>query len=309
MDWDYKTSDHAAMNTNSKKQIVPSLGVMLAGGLWGLLWYPVVEFDRQGLGVGLTSAIFYAVTALCALPGIFINGSLRHITQTPLPYVIMGMAFTLYTFALVLTHPINAILLFYLTPAWSILLGKVLYRETVGWLRALVVIMGFAGVGLVLGATSIPLPKISGDWVALASGALWALGTTMSNRVANQDSWVRLMQFASAGFVSTGVLALLLSDVAPRVLTATANSETLVWAFAIGFILFAIPNLLVLWGAARLSSTRVGVLLMMEVVVGTIAIALLSSLPIGMMQFVGAAMIFAAGLVEVISRDSLMQSN
>jgi drug/metabolite transporter (DMT)-like permease len=285
-------------------QIVPSLGVMLAGALWGLLWYPVVEFDKQGLGVGLSSAIFYAVTALCALPGILISGTLRQITQTSLSYVVMGTAFTLYTFALLLTHPINAILLFYLTPAWSILLGKIFFREPIGMLRVLVVIMGFTGVGLVLGATSLPLPEVLGDWIALASGALWALGTTMSNRVTSQDSWVRLMQFAIAGIVSTAVLALLLSGAAPKVLTATANTQTLMWAIAIGFVLFAIPNLLVIWGTSRLSSTRVGVLLMMEVVVGTGAIAFLSTEPLVVLQVVGAVLIFAAGIVEVISRDS-----
>ena len=285
-------------------QVVPSLGVMLAGALWGLLWYPVVELDKQGLGVGLSSAIFYAVTALCAFPGILISGTLKQITQTPSSYIVMGSAFTLYTFALLLTQPINAILLFYLTPAWSILLGKIFFREPIGLLRVLVVIMGFSGVGLVLGATSLPLPKVLGDWIALASGALWALGTTMSNRAASQDSWVRLMQFAIAGIISTGVLALLLSGAAPKVLTAAANADTLAWAIIIGFVLFAIPNLLVIWGTSRLSSTRVGVLLMMEVVVGTIAIVLLSTEPLVAFQIVGAALIFAAGVVEVISRDS-----
>jgi len=285
-------------------QFAPSLGVMLAGALWGLLWYPVVELDRQGLGVGLSSAIFYAVTALCALPGILISGTLKQIMQTPSSYIVMGTAFTLYTFALLLTYPINAILLFYLTPAWSILLGKIFFREPIGLLRVLVVIMGFSGVGLVLGATSLPLPKVLGDWIALTSGALWALGTTMSNRVTSQGSWVGLMQFAIAGIISTGVLTFLLSGAAPKVFVATASTDTLVGAIVIGLTLFAIPNMLVIWGTSRLSSTRVGVLLMMEVVVGTIAIALLSTEPLVAFQIVGATLIFAAGIVEVISRDS-----
>lgn len=43
---------------------------------------------------------------------------------------------------------------------------------------------------------------------------------------------------------------------------------------------------------------------MMEVVVGTIAIALLSAEPLAAIQIAGAVLIFAAGIVEVISRDS-----
>jgi drug/metabolite transporter (DMT)-like permease len=284
--------------------IFPALGVMLAGALWALLWYPVVEFDKLGLGVGLSSTIFYTVTALCALPGILINGTLRQIMNTPRSFIVMGTAFTLYTFALLLTQPINAILLFYLTPAWSILLSKILYREPISLLRILVVIIGFTGVGLALGTTNLPYPKVLGDWIALASGALWALGTTMSNRVTRQDSWVRLLQFAIAGLISTGVLALLLSGVAPKIRAATATSNTFIWAIIIGFTLFAIPNLLVIYGSSRLSSTRVGVLLMMEVVVGTIAISLLSTEPLAALQIMGAVLIFAAGILEVISRDA-----
>ena len=155
---------------------------MVAGACWGLLWYPLVEFEKLGLGVGLTSAIFYVVTAFCALPGLIVTGVWRQIAKPSLPLITMGLAFTLYTFALLLTHPFNAILLFYLTPVWSILFGKLFYGEPISLVRTLVVIMGCVGVGLVLGATSLPVPKNLGDWIALMSGALWALGTSLASR-------------------------------------------------------------------------------------------------------------------------------
>jgi drug/metabolite transporter (DMT)-like permease len=143
--------------------ILPSIGVMLAGALWGLLWFPLVEFDKQGLGVGLSSTIFYAVTALCAVPGLLVSGACKQVSKAPMSFTIMGTAFTLYTFALLLTYPFNAILLFYLTPAWSILLGRVFYGERIGIFRSLVVIMGFVGIGMVLGAISLPIPTNLGD--------------------------------------------------------------------------------------------------------------------------------------------------
>jgi drug/metabolite transporter (DMT)-like permease len=285
-------------------QNVSSLGVLMAGALWGLLWFPLVEFEKHGLGVGYSSAIFYAVTAVCAIPGLVITDVWKQITKASLSFIIMGIAFTLYTFALLLTHPFNAILLFYLTPAWSILLGKMLYGEPIGIVRAFVIVMGFVGIGLVLGTTSLPIPKNLGDWVALMSGALWALGTSLASRETGGNSWVRLMQFSIAGLVSTVVLAMALSGLAPKVLAATADASIYAWAALVGLVLFAIPNLLVIWGTSHLSSARVGILLMMEVVVGTVAIAFLSAHPIASIQIVGAVLIFVAGLVEVISRDS-----
>jgi drug/metabolite transporter (DMT)-like permease len=292
-----------------QKQVIASLGVMVAGSLWGLLWYPLVGLEKQGLGVALSSTIFYAVTALCAVPGLVITGAWKHVSNTPMSFTIMGSAFTLYTFALLLTHPFNAILLFYLTPVWSILLGKMFYGESIGPIRSVVVIMGFAGVGLVLGATSLPIPQNIGDWIALLSGALWALGTSLTAKEHGKNSWVGLMQFSIAGLLSTFVLAFALSGMAPKVLTATADISTYAWSVATGLALFAIPNLLVIWGTSHLSSTRVGVLLMMEVVVGTIAIAVLTANHIANIQIIGAVLIVTAGIIEVISRDSHAVSN
>ncbi len=283
---------------------LPSLGVMVAGAFWGLLWLPFVEFDKQGMGVGLSSTIFYAVTALCAVPGLLVTGAGRQVINTPFPYIVMGTAFTLYTFALLLTLPINAILLFYLTPVWSILLGKFLNGEAIGLVRSFVVLLGFVGTGLVLGATSLPIPQNLGDWLGLMGGALWALSTSLTSRDKGKNGWARLLQFSIAGLLSTVVLAFVLSGMAPKILTATASAGLYFWAVVIGFVLFTIPNMLVIWGTTRLSSTRIGVLLMMEVVVGTIAIGFLSAQPLASLQIVGAVMIFATGIVEVISRDS-----
>ncbi len=290
-------------------QVLPSLGVMLAGSLWGFLWYPLGEFERLGLGVGLSSSIFYAATALCALPGLILNGEQRMLAHAPLSLAIMGVAFTLYTFALLLTHPFNTILLFYLTPVWSILLGKALYGERIGIIRAVVIISGFIGITLVLGATSLPIPGNLGDWVALSSGALWAFGTSLSSRENGHHSWARLMQFSIAGLVSTWLLALALSGLAPKVLAASSDASTILLAAVVGLALFALPNVLVIWATSRLSSARVGVLLMMEVVVGTTAISLLSSQSLAPLQIVGAVLIVAAGIAEVMSRDTMPVSS
>jgi drug/metabolite transporter (DMT)-like permease len=256
------------------------------------------------MGIGVSSAIFYAEAALCAVPGIFSAGLWTHVNKAVLTPIILGTAFTFYTFALLLTLPFNAILLFYLTPAWSIVLGRLVYGERISLIRFLVVVMGFAGIGLVLGVTSVPIPKNLGDWIALLSGALWALGTTLAGRDKAKNSWVMLLQFAIAGLAATTVLAFALSGIEPKTIAASADISLYIWAAAVGLVLFAGPNLLVLWGTTLLSSTRVGVLLMMEVVVGTIAISQLSPYPIAPIQIAGAVLVFAAGVLEALARDS-----
>ena len=74
------------------------------------------------------------------------------------------------------------------------------------------------------------------------------------------------------------------------------------WIVLLGLIIFVPPNFLVLWAAQRIDSARVGILLMTEVLFGTLSAGLLSGQPFGWAEGVGTALIVGAGLIEVLRR-------
>ena len=106
----------------------PNLGVGLAGVIWGCFWIPARYFDANGLSHGLMSTALFAVTVVVLLPWALWRfrpaaaerGSLLHIA------VFAGTAYAFYANSLLLTEVIRALLLFYLTPIWSTVLGIVL---------------------------------------------------------------------------------------------------------------------------------------------------------------------------------------
>ena len=67
-------------------------------------------------------------------------------------------------------------LLFYISPVWSTLLGILFLGERLTLNRVLAIILGFSGLAVILGAgEGFPWPRHIGDWFALGAGLTWAI--------------------------------------------------------------------------------------------------------------------------------------
>jgi drug/metabolite transporter (DMT)-like permease len=84
-------------------------------------------------------------------------------------------------------------------------------------------------------------------------------------------------------------------------------SETLrasgYWIALIAVLMLPI-TWMTIWPATLLSPGRVGMLLLVEVLVGVSSAALLLDEPFGLREFSGAALIIAAGVVEVLRQQN-----
>ena len=112
----------------------------------------------------------------------------------------------------------------------------------------------------------------------------------------------QLLAYSVGGLILTGaVLPLLPTD-------SIALSQPIDWQpLTIGVLLALVmlpANWLVLWAAGRLEPARVGILLMMEVVVGVITAAIFAGEPFTWREGFGAGLIVAAGLFEVVQKNT-----
>ena len=279
--------------------VAPETAIAISGALWGLYWIPVRHLQGAGVGVVWTTlGIFLA--ALAILAPVLVRYPPARAVLAPRMLVtglLTGGAFVLYTVSIVLTEVVAAILLFYLSPVWATVLGRVLLGERLTVSRIAALALGLGGLWVVLGGESgVPLPRNAGDWCALASGVMWALGTL---RV-HQDAATSSAAHAASLFVGgTGVIVVLamLPDIAAPAPAVTAPSAALVLAVA---ALSVASVWGILWGARFLSPGRAGLLLMMEVITGLLSAALLAGEPFGMIQAAGSTLIVAAALVEVL---------
>ena len=277
----------------------PEAVIAISGALWGLYWIPLRHLEDRGVGVvWMTLGLF--LVALAMFVPVLVRHPPARAVFTPRMLVtglLTGGSFVLYSVSIVLTEVVTTILLFYLSPVWATVLGRLLLGERFTVSRLAALVLGLGGLWVVLGGESgLPLPRNAGDWCALASGITWALGTL---RV-HQDAAVSPIAHTAALFVGgTAVIAIiaLLPALEAPVPAVTAPAAAIVVAVAVLSVLSAGG---ILWGARLISPGRAGLLLMMEVITGLASAALLAGEPFGMIQVVGSTLIMAAALAEVL---------
>ena len=277
----------------------PEAVIAVSGALWGLYWIPVRHLEDRGVGVvWMTLGLF--LVALAMFVPVLVRHPPARAVFTPRMLVtglLTGGSFVLYSVSIVLTEVVTAILLFYLSPVWATVLGRLLLGERFTVSRLAALVLGLGGLWVVLGGESgLPLPRNPGDWCALTAGVTWAFGTL---RV-HQDAAVSPIAHTAALFVGgTAVIAILalLPALEAPVPAVTAPAAAIVLAIAVLSVLSAGG---ILWGARLISPGRAGLLLMMEVITGLASAALLAGEPFGMVQGVGSTLIMAAALAEVL---------
>ena len=275
--------------------------LLLGGAMWGLYWIPVRQMGEMGLPGTWAGLVLYLATLILLSPAIWRKRQnlIENWRLLVVSGAFTGAAFGLWTISLFYTDVVRAILLFYLTPVWSTLIGVAILGERLNIFRVLGLVFGLTGLVVVIGnGAEIPWPRNFGDWLALFSGIAWSLGTTGLYRSEGVSVTGQMFGFLAGGLVVSLLAAALIgSDLPPSV----ASDQILpVAGFALLTAFYIVPMIwLTIWPATLLSPARVGLLLMSEVVVGIASAALLSGEPFGYREAIGAVLIVGAAVLEL----------
>lgn len=286
---------------SNQRNLLASVFVLLSGAGWGLFWLPARSFAEKGLDGAWLSLWLFVISLAIVVPFAIWNWRALHAAGSSflLTGLLTGPAFALYTVSLVITDVIHALLLFYISPAWATLInwGR---GEPITTRRLLVLALAFAGLAIVLGITDgLPLPRNLGDWLSLMAGIMWAYGSTRSNMEGSLVVTAPVVGFTVGGLLASFILVSLpISGIASSP-TPDGLSHALPWMVLMSVVGFVPTTYALMWSTQVLDSGRVGILLMSEVVVGTVSAALLSGETFGWSEAIGALLIVSAGFVEV----------
>jgi len=276
-----------------------SLCLLAGGGLWGLYWIPLSRIETAGLPPGAAApAVFLPALLLCLPVGIIRRRALAaRAADLAVAGLFTGGALGLFTAALGRTDVVHAILLFYLTPIWSTLIGLAVLGERLTRIRVLTLGLGLFGMVVILGTGGrAPWPRNPGDWIALASGLSWSLVSLKLYRMPPAPVPDLIAAFV-AGCAAVTLAAFAVSGLPLPSLTLPA----LAWSLATAA--YVLPMLaLTLWPATVLSPARVGLLLMTEIVVGVVSAAAFAGDPFGLREALGSLLIVGAALAEIAAQ-------
>lgn len=162
-----------------------SLSILLGASVWGIAWYPYRLLAAWGLGGMKAAAVVSAVAAVLAV--LVLRRQLRGLRWSWL-FVAIALAAGItnagFVWGSVHGHVMRVLLLFYLTPVWTVLVARLLIGERVSAAGLMLVALAMFGAGLMLWTpeVGVPLPRDAAEWAGLVAGIAFAFNNVQIGR-------------------------------------------------------------------------------------------------------------------------------
>ncbi|ADU34453.1 drug/metabolite transporter (DMT)-like permease [Variovorax boronicumulans] len=283
---------------------MPALALIFNAFVWGLSWFPFRHIESHGLHPLWTTCLIYL--AIATVMGIVRRHAWKSFTAYPM-LAVLGLAagFTNVGFNWAVTQGdvVRVVLLFYLMPLWSVLLGWLLLgeRPTGGALAR--VALALTGVVVVLKApgTDWPVPSSLPDWLGLAAGFSFAVTNIVLRHLRPAPGESRaLAMFCGCTFVA-GIAALVGTSLGAIASPLQATPGWLGWAVLLGAG-FVIGNVCLQYGAARLAASATSVIMLSEVLFASVSSVALGASTMDPRILTGGALIVLGAVWAAFAR-------
>ena len=271
--------------------------LVYAATLWGVMWYPYRLLNEAGVGGIASSFITYAVPLLAL--GWLHGRELRRARSQWMWLIALGLAAGWTNLAYVLAvldgEVVRVLLLFFLSPLWTVLFSRILLREKLNRMGVMVMALSLGGAMIMLWQPNgdLPLPTNRAEWLALSAGVMFALSNVISRHLGG------VSEGGKAVSIWTGVAVLTVAGLwlFPGELDFIEHAEWRVWLLLLGIgIAIGSMTYAVQYGLARVPANQAIVIFLFELVVAAVAAYFLSKERMGLQEWVGAIMIIAASL-------------
>ncbi|MGY8904794.1 MAG: EamA family transporter [Burkholderiales bacterium] len=271
--------------------------------VWGVSWWPFQQLQAQGLHPLWATALVYSISlvSIAALRPQAWRGFVAH-PQLWWLLLAAGLTNVGFNWAVTVGDVIRVVLLFYLMPAWAVLLAWLLLGERPGVAALARLALALAGVVVVLKTPDAPwpLPRDAVDALSLMGGFCFALTNILLRQLAHTPSAARMLAMFGGGALlaaGAGLVGLATGGIA-----APAALGNMGWLLAGALTLgFLLSNTALQYGAARLAAGTTALIMLSEIVFASGSSVLLGVSEISPRTLVGGALILLAALLAALS--------
>ena len=281
---------------------LPFLALMTNALIWGTIWWPFRQLQAMGVHPVLGTALVYLIL-FCGLM-LLKPYAAKIARQHPL---LLLLAFTsgttnvMFNWAATTGDVVRVVLLFYLMPAWSVLLAWYFLGEKPNKYSILRLILAFSGVLIVMippGATwasltaNLSLP----DALAIAGGFTFAGTNVVLRSQYRVPSEARMLSMFFGGLVAAGAMSVIGVHLGsmPALPALAANWPLMVLVVA---VLIMLSNWTLQYGASRLAATTAAVVMLSEVVFASASNVLIEGTVLSDRLLLGGALVISASLI------------
>jgi drug/metabolite transporter (DMT)-like permease len=288
------------------KNFLAIFGLLFGALAWGVIWYPYRLMADAGVS-GVASS-FYTYLIATILGAALFGKRWRGFFAQPISIIWLGLAAgwanMSYVIAVIDGEVMRIMLLFYLSPLWTLLLARFWLKEPITKAGFVSISIALAGAYIMLAgpfskvANHWPIPQNNAEWLALTSGMAFAL----ANVITRKSSHLTICAKSFAVWIGVMAAALILAPFVGDNFPAPSFFSINNWlAMGLIAIFLMAATILVQFGVTQLTAIRSSVLFLFELVVAAIASYYLAHEVMSLNEWIGGSLIIIAALTSALN--------
>ena len=273
------------------KSWLPIFSLLFGAFVWGIIWYPYRLMANAGVSGIYSSFYVFILTIAIALPYFFIAKKKVPIWSKDfwLLALVAGYTNISYVLAVIDGEVVRVMLLFYLSPVWTIFLAHFMLNEDTQKRHYIAVFISLIGAFIMFWEPGYLIHLDSkSDWLALSSG----LGFAITNVMTRKHAHMTVNQKALAIWLGVIVVAMICimfdKNAMPTLDFFRPVDAAIMMVIALSLFL---STLLVQFGVTQIKAVEASSFFLFEIVVAAISSYFLVGETISLKEWLGGILI------------------
>ena len=270
--------------------------------IWGVSWWPFRTLQGYGLHPLWSTALMYLMVFALLLTLRF--KSWRGVLANPGLWLLAlssGLTNVGFNWAVTVGDVVRVVLLFYLMPAWSVLVAWLLLGEKPTTASLLRLALAMAGVLIVLKTPDSPwpIPQGGADWLALMGGLTFAITNALLRKFKHAPSEACMLAMFGGGALMATLAALL--GMSQQIVPGPALQAAGIPVLLALSLAFMAGNAALQYGAARLAASATALVMLTEILFASGSAALLGAATFTPRIVLGGSLIVLAAVLAALA--------
>jgi drug/metabolite transporter (DMT)-like permease len=294
------------VSNGNNKNTFAVFGLLFGACFWGVVWYPYRLMEEAGVS-GITLS-FYSYLIALSIAITFTAKRWRSAFKLPKSILwlslVAGWTNLSYVLAVLDGHVMRVILLFYLSPLWTLVLAHFWLKEHTNFKGLVVIFIALLGASIMLYDTTgasgyLPIPKSGSDWLALSSGITFAI----ANVITRKSHHLSVLAKSYAVWLGVIAMSLICTPFFGEKLPAPSFFTVKDWVIlTLISLVLVFGTYLAQYGVTKMAANRASVIFLFELVVAAIASYYLANEVMTPNEWVGGLLIVTAAFMAATSK-------